>query len=79
VEHDVVQPPEPLPERDDRGVVGDVNGLSRDAGLAGVGDGEGLGVPAGGDDLGTRVPGRQCHGARDPTASTDDEHGAVLQ
>jgi len=47
----VVHPAEPLAEGLDRSLVGEVDGLGADAGLAGVGTGQGVLVAAGRDDV----------------------------
>jgi len=64
----VVQRAEPLAERGDGRLVGQVDGLGADARLAGVGGGQGSGVSPGRDDMRARVLGGQGDRAGEPAA-----------
>lgn len=65
----MVDGPEPITEPDDRGVVGDVDGLGADPRFAGVGIAQCRGVAPGDDDPCARVPGGKCHGHGDAAAA----------
>jgi hypothetical protein len=77
--HHVVNDAEPLAERGDGRLVGEVDRLGADARLGGVGVVKCLLAAAGHDELGSLVPGGEHDGAREPASPADDEHGLVFQ
>ena len=75
----MVQRAEPLAERGDGRLIGEVDGLGADAGLRGIGGGQCFLVTACRHDLGARVLRGEGDRAGEPAAPPDDEHGLVLQ
>ena len=76
---DVIYRAEPFAESGDGGLVGQVDDLGADAGLACVGRGQGFLVTAGRHDARSGVHGGQGNGAGQPATSPDDQDGLVLQ
>ena len=70
---------EPFAERGDGGFVGEVDDLGADAGLAGVGRGQGFLVTAGRHDACSEVQSGQGNRTGEPAASPDDQYGLVFQ
>lgn len=75
----MVQRAQPLTERGDRLLVGEVDELGGDARFVGVGGGESVGVAPGGDDPGAGVARGKHHRLGDTVAPSDHDNGPIAQ